>query len=155
MRIQRLYKRERLVDELLSSAVYAAHFANTWREVLLSGTNPELRTNVPELESWLRLRFAANTPYDQLAAELIAATYTGPSRRARQSTATIPSPIAFFQANERKPENLAASSSSVFLGVQVQWRSVTTIRSPGGGRPISGRWPLSFAASRRRPRAMQ
>jgi Protein of unknown function (DUF1549)/Protein of unknown function (DUF1553) len=113
-------KRERLVDELLNGAVYAAHFANTWREVLLAGTNPELRTSVPELESWLRLRFAANTPYDQLAAELIAASSVGPSRRARQTAATIPSPIAFFQANQRKPESLAASTSSVFLGVQVQ-----------------------------------
>jgi len=113
-------KRERLVDELLGGAMYAAHFANTWREVLLSGTNPELRTSVPELESWLRLRFAANTPYDQLAAELIAASNEGTSRRARLSAATIPSPIAFYQANERKPESLAASASSVFLGVQVQ-----------------------------------
>ena len=113
-------KRQRLIDELLSGAVYAAHFANTWREFLLAGTNPDLRSSVPELESWLRLRFAANTPYDQLAAELIAASYVGSSRRARQTVATIPSPIAYFQANERKPERLAASMATVFLGVQVQ-----------------------------------
>ena len=41
-------------------------------------------------------------------------------RRGQPLAATIPSPIAFFQANERKPESIAASLSSVFLGVQVE-----------------------------------
>ena len=67
-------KRERLVDELLASAICASHFANTWRDTLLAGTNPELRVSIPELESWLRLRFTANTPYNQLVAELVASS---------------------------------------------------------------------------------
>ncbi len=55
-------------------------FSNTWRDVLLAGTNPELRVAVPELESWLRLRFAANTPYNQLVAELVSTSYAGTLR---------------------------------------------------------------------------
>jgi len=113
-------KRQRLVDDLLSSAVCAAHFANTWRDVLLAGTNPERRTNVPELETWLRLRFSANTPYDQLVAELVGGTIAAPVGRAQSRRTLVPSPLAYFQANERKPENLSASLSSVFLGVQVE-----------------------------------
>jgi Protein of unknown function (DUF1549)/Protein of unknown function (DUF1553) len=112
--------RERLIDQLLASAICASHFANTWRDTLLSGTNPELRVSLPELESWLRLRFTANTPYNQLVAELVSSSSALPTRRGQPLAATIPSPIAFFQANERKPESIAASLSSVFLGVQVE-----------------------------------
>ncbi len=32
----------------------------------------------------------------------------------------VPSPVAFFQANEQKPEMIAASTTRIFLGVQVQ-----------------------------------
>jgi hypothetical protein len=113
-------KRARLVDEQLNGAAFAAHFANIWRDMLLTGTNPELRTGVAELESWLRLRFAASTPYNQLVAELVASSSAGPARGAQPLAVTVPSPIVFFQANERKPENLAASLSKVFLGVQVE-----------------------------------
>jgi len=113
-------KRARLVNEQLEGAIFAAHFANIWREMLLAGTNPELRASVPELESWLRLRFAANTPYNQLVAELVASSSPGQPRGAQSLAVTVPSPIAFFAANERKPENLAASLSKVFLGVQVE-----------------------------------
>ena len=92
--------------------------------MLLAGTNPELRTGSAELESWLRLRFAANTPYNQLVAELVSSAAAATASRPGQSVAalavTVPSPAAFFQANERKPENLAASLSKVFLGVDVQ-----------------------------------
>jgi Protein of unknown function (DUF1549)/Protein of unknown function (DUF1553) len=117
---QRLDKRERLVDEQLEGAIFAAHFANLWREMLLAGTNPELRMGVAELESWLRLRFAAGTPYNQLVAELVASAVPARSRSAQPLAVTVPSPLAFFQANERKPENLAARLSKVFLGVNVE-----------------------------------
>ena len=32
----------------------------------------------------------------------------------------VPSPVAFYQANEQKPEQIAASTTRIFLGVQVQ-----------------------------------
>ena len=87
------------------------------RDLLLAGTNnPELRAQTAALESWLRLRFAVNMPYDQLARELI----TAEVRAIQNTDPGEPSPAAFFQSADFKPELLAASTSRVFLGIQLQ-----------------------------------
>lgn len=110
-------KRQLLVDNLLERGAWAAHFANTWRDLLLAGSNnPELRNQVSALETWLRLRFAVNMPYDRLARELI----TAEVQAAQNVDPNQPSPAAFFQSAEFKPELLAASTSRVFLGIQLQ-----------------------------------
>ncbi|HVX10433.1 MAG TPA: DUF1549 domain-containing protein [Pirellulales bacterium] len=117
-------KRSRLVDDLLSRGSFAAHFANVWRELLIPGTNtnPETRALAPAFEAWLKVRFAANVPYDALVSELLTVRLTTPTAQpvvGRRAT-LAPSPAAFFQVNENKPENLAANSSRIFLGLQVQ-----------------------------------
>ncbi len=107
-------KRRQLVDELLQHGAFAAHLANTWRDLLLAGsTAPEARGQASALETWLKLRFSANLPYDQIVHDLLTAALDRDSPRA-------PSPLAFYQAAEFKPEQLAANVSRVFLGVQVQ-----------------------------------
>lgn len=107
-------KRTQLVELLLQRGAFAAHLANTWRDLLLAGTmSPEARAQANALETWLKLRFSANLPYDQLVHELLTATLD-------QEASRVPSPLAFYQAAEFKPENLAANVSRVFLGVQVQ-----------------------------------
>ncbi|HWB10254.1 MAG TPA: DUF1549 and DUF1553 domain-containing protein [Pirellulales bacterium] len=117
-------KRRRLVENLLSRGSFAAHFANVWRELLLPGTNTnnETRALAPAFEAWLKVRFAANVPYDALVSELLTARLSAaaaPQPVGRRTT-LAPSPAAFFQVNENKPENLAASASRIFLGMQVQ-----------------------------------
>src|SRR6185295_552339 len=111
-----------LVDALLHRGACATHFANTWRTILLAGSSdsPETRILVPRLETWLKLRFAANAPYNQIARELLTATLNDNQQRALIAMDAAPDPSAFYQAAERKPEQLAASTSRVFLGVQVQ-----------------------------------
>lgn len=107
-------KRQVLVQELMQRGAFAAHLANTWRDLLLAGnTAIDVRTQARALETWLKLRFSANMPYDQLASELLTATL-------EQNNPRTPSPLAFYQAAEFKPELLASSVSKVFLGVQVQ-----------------------------------
>jgi hypothetical protein len=113
----RANKRPLLVENLLERGAWAAHFANTWRDLLLAGNNnPELRNQVGALENWLRLRFAVNMPYDQLARELI----TAEVQAGQNVDPSQPSPAAFYQSAEFKPELLAASTSRVFLGIQLQ-----------------------------------
>ncbi len=110
----RLDKRQSLIEELLQRGAFASHLANTWRELLLAGnTAIDARAQAPALETWLKLRFSANMPYDQVASELLTSVL-------EQNNARAPSPLAFYQAAEFKPELLAASVSRVFLGVQVQ-----------------------------------
>lgn len=116
-------KRRRLVEDLLSRGSYAAHFANIWRELLLPGanSNPETRGFAPAFEAWLKVRFAANVPYDSLVSEVLTARLTAPAQPVLNRRTTLaPGPAAFFQVNQNKPESLAANATRIFLGVQVQ-----------------------------------
>lgn len=110
-------KRRLLVDELLQRGAFANHLANLFRDQMLSGSSAqEVRGLAPALETWLKLRFTANIPYDQVVMELLTTTV---DRNVNQLNRK-PSPLAFYQAAEFKPEQLAANASRVFLGIQVQ-----------------------------------
>jgi hypothetical protein len=116
-------KRRRLVEELLDRGAFATHFANTWRDIILPGANTNLETRAlaPPFDAWLRIRFSVDTPYDRLVTELLtpaAMNEADPNPFVRR--ASVPSPLAFYQVNERKPENLAANAARIFLGTQVQ-----------------------------------
>lgn len=111
-------KRRILVDELLQRGAFANHLANTFRDQMLAGSSAqEVRGLAPSLETWLKLRFTANIPYDQVVTELLTATV---DRNVNNQQVRKPSPLAFYQAAEFKPEQLAANASRVFLGIQVQ-----------------------------------
>lgn len=103
-------KRTRLIDRLLASPGYATHLANTWTDMLLP---PEALAERPDqvapFTAWLRRRFADNLRYDNLVAELL--TTTGGPRGAA---------ALFYTASDLKPEELAASTSRIFLGVQIE-----------------------------------
>jgi hypothetical protein len=115
-------KRQRLVDSLLSRGAHATHFANTWRDLILSGAsaNFEVRALIPQFDTWLRLRFASGTPYDQIVADLLTSAPRGNTARALVQQQGVPSATAFYQAAEGKPEQLAAITSRVFLGTRVE-----------------------------------
>jgi hypothetical protein len=108
-------KRRRLVDRLLAGPHYARHFANVWRALLLpQANNPQLQQLLgPQLEAWARRRLRDNQPLDRIVRELLTASL------APGAGAPDPAALAFYQANEFKPENLAASTSRLFLGVKL------------------------------------
>jgi hypothetical protein len=116
-------KRRQLVDKLLASANHVNHFTNTWRGDLLAAANvQQAQLFAQQLEPWLRTKLRANTPYDQMVRELLTTPVAaGPVRQPLPVQQTgEPTAQAFFQANEFKAENLAASTSRLFLGVQLQ-----------------------------------
>jgi hypothetical protein len=115
-------KRQRLVDRLLGSALYVRHFSDVWGELWLpdTGGNIQLRALRPSFQSWLRLRLADNAAYDKLVRELLTTPLNNALPFARGVNQAAASPIAFYQANEVKPENLAAASSRLFLGVKLE-----------------------------------
>jgi hypothetical protein len=104
-------KRDDLIDRLLASPRHPAHLANLWVQVLLpdSDDNEVPAADAAAFRRWLRERFATNLRYDNLAADLLMA----------QSTATDPGPALFYTSVQLKPEELAANTARVFLGVQV------------------------------------
>jgi hypothetical protein len=91
---------------------YAEHFANVWRSTLLPRTTNEFGQNfAPAFEIWLRSRLQANTGYDKMVREILTAPYTAQAN---------PNALSFFYANEQKPTNLAAATSRLFLGVNIE-----------------------------------
>jgi hypothetical protein len=114
-------KREKLVDELLAGANYANHFTSVWRSLLLPEANSNLqaRFQLAAFEGWLRGHLASNTPYDAIVRELITAPIQQGARGIGLGD-TEPSPAPFFAAKEFAPENLAAATTRVFLGVKLE-----------------------------------
>lgn len=115
-------KRSRLVESLLDSPRYAAHFANVWRALLLPRDNvPQVRSFRLDLEAWLRQQFRANIGYDRMVRELlttgVASDLDGEEQSAELET---PRPVAFYRANQLRPENLAAATARLFLGVKLE-----------------------------------
>jgi hypothetical protein len=116
-------KRRRVVDELLASSRHVVHFTTYWRSVLVPEANNDgrVRLLLPGFEAWLRERLANNTPYDDLVREMLTHSLTTPEGRGMtpQRAAGEVSPVAFYQAKEIAPENLAAATARIFLGMRI------------------------------------
>jgi hypothetical protein len=104
-------KRVTLVGRLVASAGYARHWATLWRREWVPQADQPQSTLAEEAEGWVAARLRDNTPYDRLVRDLLTAP------RARTSPAQPPA--TFLVANEYKPENLAASTTRAFLGVNL------------------------------------
>jgi hypothetical protein len=114
-------KRRRVVDKVLASPYYVSHFTNVWRALMVpEGNNQFAQAFGPQLEFWLRKRIRENAPYDRMVREVLTASVS--FNRPRVGPGGLPeaTPIAFYQANELKPENLAAATSRLFLGVKLE-----------------------------------
>ena len=102
-------KRAELIDRLLQSPRYATHMANIWRNILVTESVDFTQLeSIVGLQSWLREQFARNLPYDAFVAQFLVAS---------RSTN---GPGVFYTSLELKPEKLAAKTSQIFLGVQMQ-----------------------------------
>lgn len=103
-------KRTKLVERLLQSPRHADHLARTWRDIILPPEfDPAQLDRAAGLERWLRQQFQANLRYDRLVAEFISSSGTEET-----------GPALFYSSLEGKPEKLAASTASIFLGMQIQ-----------------------------------
>ena len=117
-----LDKRRTLVKKLLKSTGYVDNSVNFWRALLLpeASTNIDMRFLQPGFETWLRETFRDNKPYDKFAYELVAAPMGNNQEKLNSPNDARANPLAFYTAKEGKPENLAASISRTFLGVQIE-----------------------------------
>ncbi|HEY3967588.1 MAG TPA: DUF1549 and DUF1553 domain-containing protein [Planctomycetaceae bacterium] len=115
-------KRRQLVEQLLESPAYITHFSNVWRAVMLpeADTDLQMRGLVPGFEAWLRKQFSANNSFDAVVREILTVP-VDPRLAANplqpQSDVT---PVGFYQAKQLKPENLAAGTARMFLGVRIE-----------------------------------
>jgi hypothetical protein len=75
-----------------------------------------------QIEQWARVRVRDNTPYDKMVYSLITTpiAFNGVVRFNPGNSGIDPGVVAFYQANEMMPENLAAATSRLFLGVKIE-----------------------------------
>ncbi len=102
---------------------FAQHFAGVYRAWMMSRvTNEQSAALAYNLETWLRQRFKTNTPYDRLVRQmLIDESYQGNNQFAG----------LFYQINANKPEELAANTSRLFLGIKLECAQCHEDRSGG------------------------
>ncbi len=134
-------KREQAIERLLDSPGYVANFSNIWRDLLLpeAAADFQQRFLTAQMERWLRKQFTDNVSFDRMVRELI----TLPLQNNRQGfyygpQQGDPTPMAFYQSKLGKPENLAASTARLFLGIRLECASATITRLAAGRASSSG-----------------
>jgi hypothetical protein len=104
-------KRSTAIDRLLASPDYAENWSRYWRDVVFSRAT-EMRALFarPSFEVWLKSQFAENKSWDQIATTML--TATGDVYQKGET--------AFIFAQQADPTEVAAETSRVFLGIQLQ-----------------------------------
>ncbi len=101
-------KRRRIIEALLERPEHARHLANVWRDVLLPRrVDPNTSQS---FEQWLQTQFRDGLPYDELVRRILLA----------QGSLGGSPPVLYYAALDTKPSELAASTSQVFLGIQIR-----------------------------------
>ncbi len=104
------YKRQALVDRLLSSPLYARRMQQVF-DVMLMERRPDLFVEAKPWSEFLHQAFAENRPYDVLVRQILAADGTDPATR----------PVArFLLAREGDPNLITRDLGRLFLGVDLQ-----------------------------------
>jgi len=116
-------KRTRLIEQLLTGPRYVTHFTNVWRALLLpeANNNFQVRLQQGSFEAWLKKQVTENAGYDRMVSALITAPIGGGGGNPLALLAALePGPLPYYLAKEFKPENLAAGTARVFLGISVE-----------------------------------
>ena len=103
-------KRRKAIERLLASPTYASRMAGVWRNLLLpNGFEADQLQNAIGLQRWLQDQFRKNLRYDRLVADFLV---SGGGRQI--------GPALFYTSQDLQPEKLAASTSRIFLGMQME-----------------------------------
>jgi hypothetical protein len=103
-------KRDQLIETLLKSQEYADYFAGKWAPLLHNKRDAatDITANFA-FHSWVRDSLLANTPYDQMVRQLLAATGTIASNPA----------VAWYK-RVKEPTQQLEDVAQLFLGVRMQ-----------------------------------
>ncbi len=102
-------KREKWIDGLLSRPEYADYWTLKWGDLLRSNRNTLGVKGMWSFTNWIRAQLQANSPVDQFVHELILA----------QGSTFTNGPSNFYRV-ANNPQDLAETTSQVFLGVRLQ-----------------------------------
>ncbi|HUQ70741.1 MAG TPA: DUF1549 domain-containing protein [Planctomycetaceae bacterium] len=100
-----------LVDRLLQNRDHASHLATIWRTFLIpDGVDLTAFGGVDAFDRWLTEQFGDHEPYDRIVRKLLLAE----GRLSRSG------PLLFYSAAKLDPDQLAARSARVFLGMRLE-----------------------------------
>ncbi|QDV17944.1 hypothetical protein Pan153_26000 [Gimesia panareensis] len=106
-------RRNEAINRLMHSGVHYRNMATFWRRSWVpQADTPEFDTVTDNFERWLVYRLQQGTRYDELVVEILTLNQSG-------VTPDSITPVGFYDANLSKPENLAASSTRAFLGINL------------------------------------
>jgi hypothetical protein len=111
-------RRSRLVDRLLERPEFADFWAFKWLDLLRCNRLTIQIKGSQVYRQWLRHHVARNTPWSQVARELLTAsgsTFTNPATNYYRGTYNSKAPVAV-----RDPQTLAEMTAQVFFGVRMQ-----------------------------------
>src|SRR5690606_14541589 len=108
-------KRDRLIDELLSRPEFVDYWSYRWSDLFLVNSEklgPRNAKGVPEQAEayygWIREQVEKNTPWDEVARQVITA-----------SGGTVENGAANFYALHQDPQDMAETVSMTFLGMAI------------------------------------
>jgi hypothetical protein len=116
-------KRGRLVERLLASPAHASHMARIWSALLMpeAAENRNIQLFATDFDPWLRQQFFEHAGFDAIVRAIITVELK-PVEGVRRVPIGQgpPSPVGFYAAKQGKPEDLAASTARLFLGIRLE-----------------------------------
>jgi hypothetical protein len=111
-------KRAKLIDKLLASDEYARHWARYWRDVIAArATNQQSRILTRSFDNWMTDRIKENKSWGEITRAMLTAT-----GRIEFTDDGSHGELYFLLSKNGAagPEERAAETSRIFLGVQIQ-----------------------------------
>ncbi len=106
-------RRSDAIRRLMHSGIYYRNMATFWRRAWVPQADTrEFAAVTDDFELWVGRRLQERAPYDELVREILTLDLS-PGAKPHST------PIGFYEANQSKPENLAASSTRAFLGINL------------------------------------
>jgi hypothetical protein len=111
-------KRAKMIDKLLASEEYATHWARYWRDVISSrATNLQSRILTRSFEKWMTARLQENKSW----ADITKAMLTASGQMEYSDDGTHGDLYFLLSKNgQAGPEERAAETSRIFMGIQIQ-----------------------------------
>jgi hypothetical protein len=101
-------RRQRVVDELLSSATFIDYWSYQWSDLLLVNGNLLRPDAVAAFYKWIRSQVENNTPWDQFARQIVLARGDSFEQGATN-----------FYAIHQDPESLTENTCQAFMGLSI------------------------------------
>jgi Protein of unknown function (DUF1549)/Protein of unknown function (DUF1553) len=113
-------KRRQLIERLLGGPGFVSHSAANWRRLIApdAENDPNRQAASIALEKWLQKQFAANVGLDRIVRSIL--TWPLDENNLEGADPAAPSPRLFYFGRTGKPDELAAATTRLFLGVRLE-----------------------------------